>query len=120
MAKAKDLTKEYLMYCGVTDITPDGQIYVHGKIIPQYDYQTTTKYPYKYVYLHDKKLRTPKHHGGVHIRVHRAVYAWYHGVTPANLDVDHINNIQCDNRIENLQLLTRLENNRKRDRDNKK
>lgn len=50
----------------------------------------------------------------------RVLYAWFHPETgvPANMDVDHINNISTDDRLENYQLLTREENIRKRFTDN--
>ena len=43
-------------------------------------------------------------------RVHRLVWESNHGVIPADLELDHINNIRWDNRISNLQLLTHLQN----------
>ena len=41
---------------------------------------------------------------------HRFVYEVFKGVIPTCLEVDHINNIKSDNRIKNLQLLTRKQN----------
>ena len=41
--------------------------------------------------------------GARHMR-HRLVWAWHHG-SPGALEVDHINNVRGDDRIENLQLL---------------
>lgn len=45
----------------------------------------------------------------------RIIYAWYKGVCPKDKDIDHINNDSLDNRIENLQPLTRRENLAKRE-----
>ena len=42
------------------------------------------------------------------------MWAWFYGMVPANLDVDHINCNSLDDRLENLQLLTRAENLAKR------
>jgi hypothetical protein len=40
---------------------------------------------------------------------HRLAYLYIHGVLP-ELEIDHINGIRSDNRIENLRLATRSEN----------
>lgn len=52
-------------------------------------------------------------------RAHRLIWAWFHGVWPSG-DVDHINGIRHDNRIENLRDVTRAENlkNQQRRKDN--
>lgn len=44
------------------------------------------------------------------LRIHRVVYETFIGPIPEGFVVDHINNIKSDNRLENLQLLTPLEN----------
>lgn len=49
-----------------------------------------------------------------HVSVHRLVAAAFLGPCPEGKEVDHINNIRTDNRLENLQYLTRSENSRKR------
>ena len=43
----------------------------------------------------------------------RVIYAWFNGYVPADKDVDHIQD-SLDNSLDNLQLLTRAENLRKR------
>lgn len=45
--------------------------------------------------------------------VHQLVYETFVGKIPEGLEIDHINNMRSDNRLENLQLLTPLENTRK-------
>ncbi len=45
--------------------------------------------------------------------VHRIVWIAFNGEPPRHLEVDHINNIRTDNRLENLQLLTKSQNNQK-------
>lgn len=56
-------------------------------------------------------------HNGVLSYSHRFVWFWYKGEIPEGYEIDHINNDTLDNRIENLQLLTRKENQRKAERD---
>ena len=46
----------------------------------------------------------------IYRRVHRLVWEAYNGEIRDNLTIDHINNRPSDNRLENLQLLTREEN----------
>lgn len=43
------------------------------------------------------------------LKAHRVAYAIYHGIWP-NDDVDHINGIRTDNRINNLRVVSRTEN----------
>ena len=40
------------------------------------------------------------------ISVHRAVYEAFHGPIPRGLEVNHINTVRDDNRLENLELVT--------------
>ena len=44
---------------------------------------------------------------------HRYVYEVFKGKIPPNLEIDHINNLKSNNRIKNLQLLSRQQNNEK-------
>ena len=46
----------------------------------------------------------------IYRRVHRLVWEAFNGRIPNNLTIDHINSIPNDNRLENLQLLTREQN----------
>jgi hypothetical protein len=45
-----------------------------------------------------------------HYLVHRLIYEVYNGVIPEKIQVDHINGIRTDNRIENLRLVTNSQN----------
>jgi hypothetical protein len=42
--------------------------------------------------------------------LHRMVWVWHNGPIPEGLQVDHINGVKGDNRIENLQLLNNRQN----------
>lgn len=42
---------------------------------------------------------------------HRLIWEHVNGSVPAKLDIDHINGVRTDNRIENLRLVTRSQNN---------
>ena len=50
-----------------------------------------------------------------HLSVHRFIYSCFHEDfdLSSNYHIDHINDIKTDNRVDNLQHLTRQENNRK-------
>lgn len=43
-------------------------------------------------------------------RAHRLIYIYHNGEIPEGMEIDHINTIKADNRIENLRLSTRSQN----------
>lgn len=43
-------------------------------------------------------------------RAHRLVWIYYNGEIPIGLDIDHINRVKTDNRIQNLRLATNAQN----------
>jgi len=47
------------------------------------------------------------------LRVHRLVYQEFVGPIPVGMEIDHISNVKTDNRLENLQMLTKKDNIRK-------
>lgn len=47
------------------------------------------------------------------LRIHRVVYQEFVGPIPQGMEIDHINNIKTDNRLDNLQMLSKLDNVRK-------
>lgn len=46
-------------------------------------------------------------------KIHRIVWETFNGKIPENMQIDHINSIRSDNRLENLQLLSQPDNIRK-------
>jgi hypothetical protein len=65
-------------------------------------------------------FNTPTSHGyfagaifGREYKAHRVIWAIVNGEWPKG-EIDHINGIKCDNRIENLRLVTPMENQRNR------
>lgn len=54
-----------------------------------------------------KQTHYPKHKT---FYVHRAVYETFVGEIPVGYEIDHINTIRDDNRLENLRAVTHLEN----------
>lgn len=42
--------------------------------------------------------------------VHKLVYETFHGEVPKGFDIDHINDIKDDNRLENLRVLSHRDN----------
>lgn len=43
---------------------------------------------------------------------HRIIWEMFNGPIPEGMEIDHVNHIPGDDRLENLRLVTRLENNR--------
>ena len=71
-----------------------------------------------------RELKPGKNHNGYmnfitcqngvkkNIRVHRAVYEAFHGPIPEGLEINHKNCVRDDNRLDNLELITPLQNQR--------
>lgn len=85
---------------------------------------------YKDGYLYNRSTRNPralgstkvgtKHHSGYLqtqvdkklYMVHRIIWEIFNGEIPLKMEIDHINHIRDDNRIENLRLVTKQDNRR--------
>lgn len=124
MGRPARLTRQDLENFGITLITEDGRVFnAFGelKIVTQ---RKATRYGvYENhafgVYSSDLYKRNREKDetnlcGTKMFTLARAMWAWFYGEVPANMDVDHINNDSLDDRIENFQLLTRSENLAKR------
>ena len=116
---AAELTKDYLMKLGITDVTPDGlHIYKGSEELAQYIPKTkNVKRRYFRVSLYDPEIRqaTPKEErtsttGAIIIPVHVINYVWNKGPRELGLVVDHIDNNPLNNHIDNLQLINQREN----------
>ena len=116
---AAELTKEYLMKLGITDVTPDGlHIYRGSEELAQYIPKAkNVKRRYFRVSLYDPELRqaTPKEErtnttGAITIPVHVINYVWNKGPRKLGRVVDHLDNNPLNNHIDNLQLISQREN----------
>ena len=111
MEYGKQLTKEYLKdILGITDISEDGKhVYKHGHEMKQ----TLSKSGYYIITLYDKikYSLTPEQYrnansGYTTYGVHRLVYAWYNGIIPSSLVIDHRDDNKLNNHKDNLILTT--------------
>lgn len=57
--------------------------------------------------------KTISHAGKSRVYVHRLVWETFNGPIPTKMTIDHIDGDRYNNRLDNLQLLTRAENSRK-------
>ena len=121
----KGLTREDLERYGIINVLPNGDSWE----VVRYWYKNNSKTIKEVKSLKILKVKgvtkyaTPK----VYLKVsfnyrgtnfsfplHRLVWAWHNGEVPDGYEVDHIDNNPFNNSLDNLQLLTTLENRRKR------
>lgn len=95
-------------YNGLYEIDTEGNVYSHKqrkerKLKPQRASQSRKGY-------FQVRLFTNEYPKGKLQYVHRLVYETFIGQIPEGKEIDHINNDSTDNRLDNIQLLTRREN----------
>lgn len=108
----KQITKSYLEYLGVINVTEDGKVFTsNGELKPH-----TNNMGYLYIRLYDaeKYKSVPKDKrntgsGQVTILVHHAVYAWFHGEVPYDKEIHHRDCDPLNNSIDNLEALSHEE-----------
>lgn len=118
--KAFTLTKEWLLERGVTNVTEDGHIFKGDYELSQI--KVCRKHPnginkyYMFVQIYDPVIYRDfnRKNGQRIILVHRAIYAWYNGVCPDHMDINHIDGNSLNNQLSNLECISRKENLQKR------
>lgn len=97
------LTKDYLKYLGITEVSEDGTIYTkHGPKKPQRAHTNGKKYQKLqfYVQREDKAYN---------LFVHKIVWTWFNGIIPADMEIHHKDFDPTNNAIANLECLTHEE-----------
>ena len=102
---AKEMNRAYLEHLGITNITPDGRVFVGEKEVKQY-----LNSGYMRISFYDPDLYKVNGCGQVLLSVHKVIYTWFVGICPAGKVIDHIDGNKLNNSIGNLQLITQKEN----------
>ena len=79
-------------------------------VTKKHEYGHDKSYPYICMYI----KRIDDGHKKLHVRLHNVIYAWYKGEVPLGYEVDHVDGNSFNNNIDNLELVTREENIRRR------
>ncbi|MBO7716129.1 MAG: HNH endonuclease [Methanobrevibacter sp.] len=132
MGRPTTLTKQWLLDHHIVNVTKDGRVFAKSKQGEIYEVNSyISKKPSRYkiqeyrkigIYDKDERERQIVSYkekgtyasGTKTLVLSRVIYAWYYNECPSGMDVDHINNDSLDDRLDNLQLLTRAENLAKR------
>ena len=117
---SKQITKTYLEYLGVTEVTADGKVFTKNGELKPYFTGRSKNYPSKQkklvVELHnsEKYQSVPKEKrnsssGRVRIYIHQIVYAWFNGEIPYGKELHHKDGNCLNNNLDNLVALTHSE-----------
>ena len=85
-------------------VSKDGLVYMYSKGQDKLVLCKLTSTHNGYLRVNVPKPKTAK------VRVNRLVYETFVGEIPQGYEIDHINTIKTDNRLENLRCVTRKEN----------
>ena len=112
--RTREVTKNQLEALGVVYVTEDGDVYTfNGKeVVKKTPFEVVIKHKYstnkkRYLYIDFYNPLTCKN---IRIALHRIVYAWFNGVARAGMTIDHIDNNELNNNINNLREMTLEEN----------
>lgn len=131
----KELTKEMLINYGITHITEEGEVYVNDTlkkpivIVGKHKYGQDRKY--LAIYFVNKNIKVPVQQSykvksgevrkcpGWTYKIDtyplaRVMLAWFNGSIGSNEDADHIDSNPMNNKLENLQAISRKSNLAKR------
>lgn len=106
---ATHLTRDYLEFLGITNVTEDGRIFTKdGELTP---YQR--KDGYTQIVLYSPTIRqtiSPEERtsasGQIVLCTHRVVYVWFNRIQPDGLIIHHKDSNKANNHISNLRLET--------------
>ena len=109
----KQITRSYLEYLGVTDVTKDGKIFTkNGELKPR----EIGKGNRLAIKLHDpeKYKSVPKEKrncgsGQVDILVYHVIFAWFNGEVPYGKEIHHKDSNYLNNNLDNLEALSPAE-----------
>ena len=132
MGRPTTLTREWLEAHHIVDVTKDGivkaiskqgEVYILNPITAKKKSKWKVQ-EYHLIGIYDRDeherqkiayaAKGTQPSGVKTLALSRIIWAWYHGECPSGMDVDHINGDSLDDRLDNLQLLTRKENLAKR------
>lgn len=106
------LTKNYLEYLGIIDVSKEGKIFTkNGELKPRLfnskRYYIDLHDPAKYASVQKEKKNTGS--GRVTLQVSKVVYAWFNKIIPDNHEIHHRDLNPHNNSIDNLECLTKEE-----------